>query len=47
MSGEAAGWMTRLELSEDGQALPAHVEWADGATDAIKSEEVEVHLPEG
>lgn len=46
MSGEAAGWITSLEVSEDGQALNANVEWTEDAASAIKAKKWKYISPE-
>lgn len=46
MSGEAAGWIKSLVVSEDGQALLGNVEWTDEARDAIRAKKWKYISPE-
>jgi len=45
-SGEAAGWITRVEATEDGQVLTGHVEWTEDAAQAIKAKKWKYISPE-
>lgn len=46
MSGEAAGWISSLEVRDDGQALIGHVQWIDEAREAIKAKKWKYISPE-
>lgn len=46
MSGEAAGWISSLSVSDDGQALLGNVEWVEEARTAIKAKKWKYISPE-
>lgn len=45
-SGEAAGWITSVEVSQDGHSLLGHVDWTDEAREAIKAKKWKYISPE-